>query len=678
MPTITLPHKFEPRPYQLPFFRAMDGGLKRAVLVHHRRAGKDKACLNFLTKKMLERVGAYFYILPTYTQAKKIIWEGIDKDGFKFLDHIPKEIRKRVDNTEMVIELKNGSIFRLIGSDKIDSIVGTNPVGIVFSEYSLQDPSAWQMLRPILAENGGWAVFNFTPRGKNHAYGIFKIASKSEHWFCDRLTIKDTNVLSVADMDREREEGMSQELIDQEYFCLSPYTYVLTADLKWKTMEDVKEGDDLIGIDEDCKIATERKLRHSKVLKRWETKKECRKITFADGTSIIASLEHPFLEKAKPIKGKRKTYAWVETRDLKEGMTIADTGLRPWLTGHTREDGYMAGLFDGEGCISRTSVQVAQVEGKVLNSVRNYFNKRKIKFFETVNKGCVSIHFSFKESLKVLGSVRPQRLLEKTSIWDGRFPFNSQKPLKITSIEEVGLQRVIGISTSTKTFIAEGLVTHNCSFEGSIEGSYYGKIMRKLEEDNHIRESLYDPTYPVDTDWDLGMNDSNAILFSQTIANEIRFIDYYETSGESLQYYAKFLKDKPYSYGRHYFPHDAEVRELGTGKSRKEIAESLGIRPLEVVKRVEAKEDGIEAVRGILPRVYIDATKCERLIDCLNSYSKKWDEKNKVYKNTPNHDWSSHGADAVQTFALRHRENVTNYVRPNITYNSNGVPISVG
>lgn len=108
-----LPYNYEPRDYQLPVLRALDEGVKRAVTVWHRRSGKYKTFLNYMVKKMFERVGSYYYFFPTYAQGKKILWEGIDRDGFKFLNHIPREIRKRTDNSEMLVEVINGSIFRV-------------------------------------------------------------------------------------------------------------------------------------------------------------------------------------------------------------------------------------------------------------------------------------------------------------------------------------------------------------------------------------------------------------------------------------------------------------------------------------------------------------------------------------------------------------------------------------
>lgn len=216
---VRLPHRFDPRPYQLPFLEAWDRGVLRLVNVWHRRSGKDKTAFANLPKKMFERVGAYFYFAPTYKQGKKIIWQGMDKDGMKFLDHIPLEIIKNTNETEMRIELINGAYVQIIGTDDIDSIVGTNPVGCIFTEFSLQDPQAWNLIRPILAENGGWAVFIFTPRGMNHAWKVLQQAMADPiGWFYQILTVDDTKVISQEVLDQERRE-MPQELFEQEYYC---------------------------------------------------------------------------------------------------------------------------------------------------------------------------------------------------------------------------------------------------------------------------------------------------------------------------------------------------------------------------------------------------------------------------------------------------------------------------
>jgi len=407
---LILPHQFEPRNYQLPALRALDSGIKRAVAVWHRRAGKEKTFLNHTVKAAFQRIGTYFYIFPTYAQGKKILWQGMDRDGFPFMAHIPEAIRKKKLEDEMRVELINGSAFQIIGSDKIDSIVGTNPVGCVFSEYSLQDPRAWDYLRPILRENGGWAIFDFTPRGKNHGYQIYQMAKDNPEWFCQMLTIDDTGVMNDADIDAERRAGMSEEMIQQEFYC---------------------------------------------------------------------------------------------------------------------------------------------------------------------------------------------------------------------------------------------------SFEGVMFGAYFGNEMRQVEAEGRITRVPYEPGIGVETWWDLGINDSMTIWFTQTIGREVRVIDYYESSGEGLAHYAKYLQGLPYIYGAHHAPHDIEVRELGTGRSRREVAREYGIN-FDVVPNLPL-EDGIEAARTFLGRCWFDKEKCERGINALRSYRKDYDEKNEVFKARPVHDWASHGADAFRYLAVGHK-----------------------
>lgn len=218
--TINIPHQFKPRDYQLPLLKALDSGIKRAVIVWHRRCGKDKTCFNYMIKKAFEKKGTYFYFLPTYTQAKKVIWDNIDNDGMGMLDHIPQELIVAKNAQELKIDLANGSVIQLIAADTFEKGgVGTNPVGVVFSEYSINRPEVWDFVRPILKVNGGWAIFNFTPRGTNHAHKLLQIARNEPSWFSEVLTIKDTGILTEEDMEQERREGMTEDLIEQEYYC---------------------------------------------------------------------------------------------------------------------------------------------------------------------------------------------------------------------------------------------------------------------------------------------------------------------------------------------------------------------------------------------------------------------------------------------------------------------------
>ena len=218
MSELTLPHLFVPRPYQVPFLNKWNAGCKRLILVGHRRMGKDKMVFSQLSAKMWERVGTYYYFLPTYNQARKVIWNGADKSGMRFLDHFPKELIKKMNETDMIIELKNGSILQMVGADNIDRIVGTNPVGVVFSEYSLMKPEVWKLISPILAENEGWAVFVYTPRGQNHGYELLKNAQKNKNWYVEILPVSKTKAVPEEVLEEQR-LMMTQAWYEQEYEC---------------------------------------------------------------------------------------------------------------------------------------------------------------------------------------------------------------------------------------------------------------------------------------------------------------------------------------------------------------------------------------------------------------------------------------------------------------------------
>ena len=408
---IQVPIDWKPRPYQLPLWKYMEGGGKRAVAVWHRRAGKDLSSINWCAVSALTRPGLYWHLFPTYNQGRKIAWDGMTRDGRKFLEHFPKEMWEAVNNTEMRLTLKNGSIYQVVGTDNVDRLVGANPVGVVFSEYSLQDPRAWDYIRPILAENGGWALFIYTARGRNHGYDLLNVAKKNENWFQQVLSVEDTRAIPLSAIDEERASGMPEEMIQQEFYC---------------------------------------------------------------------------------------------------------------------------------------------------------------------------------------------------------------------------------------------------SFDAPLVGSYYGNAMARLLADRHLTRVPYEPLLDVHTAWDLGVGDSTSIIFYQLSGSEIRIIDYYEMQGEGLAHYAKVLREKEYVYGEHLAPHDIQVRDFSTGKSRLEAARELGIR-FRVVPNLRV-DDGIEAVRNTLPKCYFDEDKCAHLIEALRQYRKDYDEKRQVFRDRPLHDWTSHPSDAMRYLALGVRQ----------------------
>jgi hypothetical protein len=204
------------------------------------------------------------------------------------------------------------------------------------------------------------------------------------------------------------------------------------------------------------------------------------------------------------------------------------------------------------------------------------------------------------------------------------------------------------------SYLAEGVAVHNCNFASAAPGVYYGKILAEMRRNMRIRSVPYDPSYPVDTFWDLGIGDSTAIWFRQRVGINWHYIDYYETSGEGLEHYAKVLRDKPYMYGRHVLPHDAAARDLGTGLTRQEFLRKLGI-TTEIQPR-QAVDDRIQATRAILPKSYIDEVKCARGISALEDYQKEWDSKLMMYKSKPLHNWCSHACDSFGYSALDTRD----------------------
>lgn len=405
--SIVLPYNFVHRDYQIESWDALlADDFTRGILVNPRRCGKDLVCWNVCIAKAMQRTGLYYYMAPFYNQVRQIIWEGFDGKGRRFLDYIPEELVVSKTKLDMRIDLTNGSQIKLQGSDNIDRIVGTNPRGIVFTEYSLHKPEAWEYLRPILAENGGWAIFNGTPRGLNHFYQLYKAANNDPKWFTQYLTRDDTGVPTLEAIEADRQSGMPEELIQQEYYC---------------------------------------------------------------------------------------------------------------------------------------------------------------------------------------------------------------------------------------------------SFMSGVVGSYYADLINALRKSGHITRVPYDPRLPVYTSWDIGMHDSTAIWFAQIYRQEVRIIDYYESHGKGLKEYIKFLKEKPYVYEDHFAPHDIEVREFTSGRTRRDIASDLGI---EFTTTPRAKlDDGHDLVRELLPRCWFDTAATADGVSALMGYQKTYNEKTQEYSDKPLRNWAKHGADAFRILA---------------------------
>jgi hypothetical protein len=416
--------RFSPWPHQVAALKALDAG-KNAVLVWHRKAGKDLTIFNFCIAQAYKKPGTYYYLFPTYAQGKKIMWDGMDADGVPYREYIPDSIRMKDEENEtemqLVIRTHNGrkSIIQIVGTDNVNRIVGPNPIGAIHSEYSLHNPRAKALLDPIFLANKGWQAFAYTPRGKNHGWDLYDYAVKHpDKWYASILTIKDTTRLDGSpivverDLDELRAQGQDEDLIQQEYYC---------------------------------------------------------------------------------------------------------------------------------------------------------------------------------------------------------------------------------------------------SFEGSVQGSYYGHYLSMARNENRIGFFPWTSGVSVRTAWDIGKNDTNVVWFYQKIGQAIRLIDYYEDFGGGAEIYSKVVMEKPYTYEGHSLPWDADMETAAAPKCFRAQLQSLGLRNCRVVRKC-AIETGISAVRRLFPRLQFNEATTEEGLKALAFYHKEWDEDKQTFKNHPDHDWSSNAADSMRTLAMGESE----------------------
>ena len=201
-----------------------------------------------------------------------------------------------------------------------------------------------------------------------------------------------------------------------------------------------------------------------------------------------------------------------------------------------------------------------------------------------------------------------------------------------------------------------------CSFDAAVEGSYYGQMLNELEDKKHMQEIPREELSRTFTAWDLGMGDSTSIWVAQLVGTEVRLLDYYENHGVGLDHYVKWIKDNDYSKAEHILPHDVRVRELGTGKSRLEMLEDSGLE-VKIAPRM-GLDDGIQAVRRLLPRCWFNVPKVQTGLNCLRNYRRDYDEKRKIFYERPLHDWSSHGSDSFRYLALGLDEGHSTWSKP--------------
>lgn len=228
-------HEWAPRNYQRAALDAFDSGTKRLLLVWHRRAGKDRFGLELIRSEADKRVGSYWHLYPLHVQAERAIWNGVDPETkTRLLDLVfPPVMRVDEQPSKMFMRFRNGSTYQLLGSDKYDRLVGSNVLGVLFSEWALCDPHAWPYIMPILVENGGWAAFITTYRGRNHAYQMAKMLAKNPDWYVDVRAIDTTQradgtpVVAPRDVQSERDSLLAihksparvDAILQEEFYC---------------------------------------------------------------------------------------------------------------------------------------------------------------------------------------------------------------------------------------------------------------------------------------------------------------------------------------------------------------------------------------------------------------------------------------------------------------------------
>lgn len=815
---IILPFNYKCRPYQVPFWEAMKSGVTRACLVWHRRAGKEMTCWNFMIMRAATKVGIYYYFFPHFSQGRKILWDGVNKDGFKLLNYIPKELLDGDPNsTEMKIRLKNGSIIQIIGTNNIDSIVGTNPCGCVFTEYSLQDPVAWQLIRPILVENGGWAVFNFCVKAGTLVFtkeGIGKIEDVIKN-SKDGFTETNIDVFGLNGYNNATHfyNGGNKKLLkittEKGYEISCTPNHQLWTGVEWKRADlwnlgdiiPIQRGQGCFGSGVDVSLWQRPKSKsetrkqntpYNPVLDEdtayliglivaegsWSKAVLC--ITNTDKEIIDFLHSRGFVtypnDPVHHFLCSTEFVSFIEWMGLKKGAKNKDIPHSILKCPKNIVSAFLSGYFDGDGCATkRGTIHCDSVSIDLINQLHivllNYgivcdkttkevAPTKRVKVSNTVHRleltrsgSCVFFkEIGFRLSRKQervslvkkrfsesgsdlipfkkdwahlylkgmdLGSIKRQSsityktadilLKRKSDAWLQDAVNTNYYYDRIKSIELDEGEVYDFVIPQTHSFCSNGIISHNtprgsnhgkdlfdmatankdwysqlltvrdtgivseegiqkeresgmsedfiqqefyCSFTLGIEGSYYARYMQEARDENRIGSVPWQQQSKVYTVWDIGFGDSTSIIFYQIIAGSIHIIDYYENHGEGLPHYARVLLDKPYIYADHFAPHDIDSHQFSTGLSAREVGSSVGIRFTTLPTLKVRLEDGIEAARGIFPRVYMDEVKCKHLIKCLENYRKEFDDRMNSYKNRPRHDWTSHASDAFRYMAI--------------------------
>lgn len=518
------------------------------------------------------------------------------------MDFIPPPLIASKRDDDMSIRLTNGSLIQLVGADRIDSLMGSNPVGVNLSEFALMKPSVWDYLSPILNENDGWANFITTPRGRNHAFDLFKsmvdaVNNKGAKYFIQVLTVDDTRkplldntgkqiydkqnrpvmvpVITPEAIQEQRDLNVPEEIIQQEYYCVPGNALVAC-------VSGVLEAEK---IDVSTLLLTHTGYYEpvERVFKRWYQGDIYKIYSRGFNQPLVVTPNHPI----RVVNPSTQSYSWVLAENIEVG---------------------------------------------------HYLTTPPIGLARLCQYGAV-----YK--------------IEKEPYNDWVYNFKVR---------------------NDESYVVDGRVVHNCSFEAGMVGAYYSEAIAKLEKEGRaVRDlKMYDPKKPVYTAWDIGFSDSMAIWYFQIDKKKIKIIEYNEFVGKSLieccyivqgqwdklrtecnwdddqvsRTSSMYAHHEGYNYKTHFGPHDLDQTDISIGVTRRSVAKKHGIK-FKLVPRTDV-QSGIDLVRRVLINCWFEITRTNDGLRALKEYHKEWNEQKQMYDDKPCHDWSSHGCLVAGTKVL--------------------------
>lgn len=729
-------NRYVPRPYQKPILKALSDGYKRVLAILPRRAGKDITALNYVIRRMWEEPGVYYYIFPTYSQAKKVIWDSMTNDGKRILDYFPEELVTQKNGQEMKIRMisKTGeeSLFQLIGSDNYDCFD---------EETEILSQRGWLPFTELSDDD---LVATLNPEG--HAFEWQKPTQRVEYPFDgEMVTIKNSSVdIKVTPNHRfyvrSTKGNYSFKRADDP--CLG--NWMIPNSCVWKGSTphtfmgyNPRDFSCFLGLflSEGSTFSNHKCYRIIISQTKPSVRTEIQRLLDSMGLNYVAhktgfNIEDKELyDYLSPLGNQQERYVpreileWgkIELHLLFEYLVLGDgartaTGIYYYSTSKKLIDCVQEIVTKlGHGSDIRVKQQKSStIGGRQITPIHTLYSlrvrgskyrrlcgasntsyigrehykgnvhcvsvpnqiikvrRRGSEFWSgnslmgTNPRGCVFSEYALQDPM-AYQYIRPILTANggwalfistprgKNHLWSlAELAQNSPdwfyykltiEDTKHIPLSEIARERREGLMS--EDMIQQEYYT---SFEMGVEGSYYARYIDEMKRRGRLSDVPWENGFKVHTAWDIGVRDSTTIIFFQQIGATIRLIDCYENTKQGLEHYAEILDSKPYLYGTHIAPHDIRVREWGSGITRLEKARQLGI-DFTLADQYDLP-DGIEACRSLFSKLWIDKEKCAPLVKALENYRQEYDSKHKVYRSRPLHDWSSHFSDAFRYLAV--------------------------